>query len=197
MDRSIQKGESLILLPRGTHYARSRGTRTDSFIFDLDQCPLCLGPIEHLIHNIRSAKDYSTHYLLPLHTITGSNSASTSNPLPPARNSRRPPPTSTLPRHALYGRARLLQNQTDSPSWREREEEIALERRKYVYREGLYAKHVASNRYTGFKPFTPQTFANNPDMKAKVIKFIRREVGFSIHFCHSCNERLTQSSVVL
>jgi hypothetical protein len=33
--------------------------------------------------------------------------------------------------------------------WREREQERALERRRYIYREGLYAKHVASNRYTG------------------------------------------------
>jgi len=45
-----------------------------------------------------------------------------------------------------------------------------------IYREGLYAKHVASNRYTGFKPFSPQTFASNSELKAKVIKFIRREV---------------------
>lgn len=45
-----------------------------------------------------------------------------------------------------------------------------------IYREDLYAKHVASNRYTGFKPFSPQTFASNSELKAKVIKFIRREV---------------------
>lgn len=65
----------------------------------------------------------------------------------------------------------------DTPTPRERLEEIALERRKYIYREGLYAKHVASNRYTGFKPFSPQTFSLNSDLKAKVIKFIRREVS--------------------
>lgn len=66
----------------------------------------------------------------------------------------------------------------DDTTWREREEERALERRKYVYREGLYAKHVASNRYTGFKPFGPQAFASNNELKSRVIKFIRREVSF-------------------
>ncbi|GAA6061553.1 hypothetical protein JCM10212_001085 [Sporobolomyces blumeae] len=140
------------------------------------KCPLCLGPIEHLIHDIRSTKDYSIHYLVPLHALTDSSpSTSSSNPL----RTRRPNvvPTS-LPRHALYGRSRHANSleTLDSPSWRERQEEIALERRKYIYREGLYAKHVASNRYTGFKPFTPQTFANNPELKSRVIKFIRREL---------------------
>lgn len=68
----------------------------------------------------------------------------------------------------------------DETTWREREEERALERRKYVYREGLFAKHIASNRYTGFKPFTPQAFASNPELKSRVIKFIRREVSSSL-----------------
>ncbi|BGP23306.1 hypothetical protein JCM10295v2_002201 [Rhodotorula toruloides] len=141
------------------------------------KCPLCLGPIEHLIHNIRSSKDYQTHYLLPLHTIASSSSA---DDLLPARGSRRPAVNPTLPRHALYGRNRYSSaarlNDLDETTWREREEERALERRRFIYREGLYAKHVASNRYTGFKPFTPQTFASNPDLKARVIKFIRREL---------------------
>ncbi|GAA5890323.1 hypothetical protein JCM5296_002788 [Sporobolomyces johnsonii] len=142
------------------------------------KCPLCLGPIEHLIHSIRSPKDYSTHYLHPLHVVTGSSSASD---LLPPRGSRRPTVNSTLPRHALYGRSRFssstrLNGEVDDSTWREKDEERALERRRYVYREGLYAKHVASNRYTGFKPFTPQTFANNPELKAKVIKFVRREL---------------------
>ncbi|BGP14391.1 hypothetical protein JCM10213_004513 [Rhodosporidiobolus nylandii] len=140
------------------------------------KCPLCLGPIEHLIHNIRSAKDYQTHYLLPLSSLT----SSASDLLPP-RGNRRPAVQQALPRHALYGRNRYSSSQRlnegyDDTTWREREEERALERRRYIYREGLYAKHVASNRYTGFKPFTPQTFANNPEMKAKVIKFVRREL---------------------
>ncbi|GAA5939672.1 uncharacterized protein JCM15063_005251 [Sporobolomyces koalae] len=134
------------------------------------KCPLCLGPIAHLIHNIRSVKDYSTYHLLPLHTLPAPSSASSTSAIPPA--SRRGPTPTSLPRHALYGKPPSL----DTPTPRERLEEIALERRKYIYREGLYAKHVASNRYTGFKPFGPNIFSNNPDLKARVIGFIRREL---------------------
>ncbi|GAA6031825.1 hypothetical protein JCM8097_002009 [Rhodosporidiobolus ruineniae] len=142
------------------------------------KCPLCLGPIEHLIHNIRSSKDYQNHYLLPLSAL---QSSAPSDQFLPPRGNRRPQVNVPLPRHALYGRNRhssaaRLNNGEDESTWRERAEERALERRKYIYREGLYAKHVASNRYTGFKPFNPQTFTTNPDMKARVIKFVRREI---------------------
>lgn len=121
--------------------------------------------------------------MLPLHAVTGSSSADLAA-LPPRNRhpTTRTGTNPTLPRHALYGRSRYSSSarvdQRDDSTWREREEERALERRRYIYREGLYAKHVASNRYTGFKPFSPQTFANNVDLKAKVIKFIRREVRF-------------------
>lgn len=148
------------------------------------QCPLCLGPIKHLYHNIRSAKDYQTHYLLPLHTVLAAPdlAAVAAFPPPPSARSNR----MSLPRHALYGRQRSRFSSSnrvgpdedrDEATWREREQERALERRRYIYREGLYAKHVASNRYTGFKPFSPDTFSKNAPLRAKVIKFIRREAS--------------------
>ncbi|KWU43543.1 hypothetical protein RHOSPDRAFT_34853 [Rhodotorula sp. JG-1b] len=156
------------------------------------KCPLCLGPIEHLIHNIRSAKDYQNHYLLPLPTASSSSDFVATFPPPPAARggsfARSRPGAATmnptLPRHALYGRQSRTSrfsssnrvDERDEATWREREQERALERRRYIYREGLYAKHVASNRYTGFKPFSPHTFSRNEELKAKVIKFIRREL---------------------
>lgn len=179
MDGPEPQGE---IAPKG----RSHGGRSPADATQLDsQCPLCLGPIEHLIHNIRSTKDYQIHYLLPLHTIASTTATTTAEfgIAAPGRARPRHAVNPTLPRHALYGRSRYSSSarvdERDESTWREREEERALERRRYIYREGLYAKHVASNRYTGFKPFTPQTFANNADLKAKVIKFIRREVGAS------------------
>ena len=166
------------------------------------QCPLCLGPIEHLIYNIRSAKDYQTHYLLPLHSVIAATASSSEfvATFPPRGGSvvRSRTGTATmnptLPRHALYGRSSRISrfsssnrvDERDEATWREREEERALERRRYIYREGLYAKHVASNRYTGFKPFSPHTFTNNQELKAKVIKFIRREVRGSFFRCVYC-----------
>ncbi|KAK4705590.1 hypothetical protein P7C70_g607, partial [Phenoliferia sp. Uapishka_3] len=60
-------------------------------------------------------------------------------------------------------------------------EERAIERRRYIYREKLFAKHVASNRYTGFKPVSPANVATNSNLKARVIKFIRRELQVFPH----------------
>ncbi|KAL8279332.1 hypothetical protein RQP46_008369 [Phenoliferia psychrophenolica] len=45
----------------------------------------------------------------------------------------------------------------------------------------LYAKHVASNRYTGFKPISPQQIATNANLKARIITFIRRELQVFPH----------------
>ncbi|KAM0788537.1 hypothetical protein ACM66B_001665 [Microbotryomycetes sp. NB124-2] len=142
------------------------------------KCPLCLGPIKLLFHTIRSPTDYAIYYL---HTLTTTASSSASEDYAHAFASssshyhHHPHVPTSLPRYALYGR-RHSKLQEDDATWRERKEERALERRRYIYREGLYAKHVASNRFTGFKPFTPQQFASNPDLKARVIKFVRREL---------------------
>lgn len=194
MDRPKSQGEretSSHALGVHTTDPKLPPTRIDSGQRGL-QCPLCLGPIEHLIHNIRSAKDYQNHYLLPLPTASSSSEIVTTFPPPPAARggsfarSRTGAATMNpaLPRHALYGRQSRTSrfsssnrvDERDEATWREREQERALERRRYIYREGLYAKHVASNRYTGFKPFSPHTFSRNEELKAKVIKFIRREV---------------------
>ncbi|KAK4053494.1 hypothetical protein OIV83_001661 [Microbotryomycetes sp. JL201] len=139
------------------------------------KCPLCLGPIKLLFHTIRSPTDYAIHYLHTLTTASSSASDDYAHAFASSSNRARGQVPLSLPRHALYGR-RQLKRQEDDATWRERKEERALERRRYIYREGLYAKHVASNRFTGFKPFTPQQFANNPDLKARVIKFVRREL---------------------
>lgn len=84
------------------------------------------------------------------------------------------PPAIT--RHSLYGRTAA--NVVDDATWRELEEERSISRRAYIYREKLFAKHIASNRYTGFKSVTPQSFSTNPELRARVIKFVRREVRF-------------------
>ncbi|KAG9000551.1 hypothetical protein FRB90_011789, partial [Tulasnella sp. 427] len=53
----------------------------------------------------------------------------------------------------------------------------AVERRKWVYRHRLYAKHIASNQYTRFKPYpTPQQFAASQDLVSRTTAFTRREL---------------------
>ncbi|KAG8934058.1 hypothetical protein FRC02_010650 [Tulasnella sp. 418] len=63
------------------------------------------------------------------------------------------------------------------------------ERRKH----NLYAKHVASNRYTKYKPYpSPSQFASSPDLISKATAFIRRELrvwpNLDIEVSHSSTE---------
>ena len=89
------------------------------------------------------------------------------------------------PRHALYGRDGLRagtsggggQGLLDEPTRLERATERALERRRYVYKQGLFAKHIATNRYTGFKAVGPDDFAKNAELRKRVTMFARREVS--------------------
>ncbi|KAM0751621.1 hypothetical protein T439DRAFT_214668 [Meredithblackwellia eburnea MCA 4105] len=144
------------------------------------RCPLCLGNIQSLLYNIRSDKDFQTYHLQALSITSGaSSSASLFSSTGPSSSGRNGVPSSrytSIPRHAFYGRQR-----DDTETWRETLEERAIERRRYIYREGLYAKHVASNRYTGFKPFTPEQISKNPNLKARLVKFIRRELQVFPH----------------
>ncbi|KDQ17204.1 hypothetical protein BOTBODRAFT_172272 [Botryobasidium botryosum FD-172 SS1] len=140
----------------------------DSFCFECilvwtaqsRKCPLCSAPFgTHLIHQIRSQYDFQKYYLPPLRTSPP--------PLPPIqrhpRRQRREEPEWGRSQRAAQSEATLL--------------ERAIEKRRWVYRHGLYAKHVASNRHTRFRPLpTPAQFAHSPELISRATAFIRREL---------------------
>ncbi|KAF9233456.1 hypothetical protein BU15DRAFT_80116 [Melanogaster broomeanus] len=115
----------------------------------------------YLIHRVRSYYDYQKHYL------------------PPSRIS--PPLLSTG-----ESRARALRNTRRERQWgrRERQQreeadqlERAIARRRWICHHDLYAKHVASNPYTRYRPFpTPAQFAASPDLISRMTTFLRREL---------------------
>ncbi|KAJ7328791.1 hypothetical protein DFH08DRAFT_709297 [Mycena albidolilacea] len=128
------------------------------------RCPLCSQGIgTFLIHKIRSRYDYQKHYLNPLRT-----SPVPLQPLPPRRN--------RAPRR----------RQRESREWgrRERTEEDeadkldrSIAKRRWIYEHNLYAKHVASNAYTRYRPYpTPAQFAASPDLISRTTMFLRREL---------------------
>ncbi|KAF8516883.1 hypothetical protein JB92DRAFT_2714966 [Gautieria morchelliformis] len=136
------------------------------------KCPLCNAPIgPFLIHNFRTKYDYSKYFLPPLR-ISSPTSAPVLGPLsehasahPRVRRSNR------------WGSRR--QNGSASRERRETadELELAIERRRWVYRHDLYAKHVASNPYTRYRPApTPPQIAASPDLISRATIFVRREL---------------------
>jgi len=135
------------------------------------RCPLCSQNIgDHLIHHIRSKYDFQKHFLPPLPT---SPRPQTLLPLPARRraqfrgNGRR--------REARWGRDERREREQERIAVDEFER--AVEKRKWVYRHRLYAKHVASNPYTRYKPCpTPAQFSASQDLITRATIFVRREL---------------------
>ncbi|KAG1726834.1 hypothetical protein EDB19DRAFT_207036 [Suillus lakei] len=124
------------------------------------KCPLCSQLIgEYVIHHIRSQFDYQKHYL--------------------------PPPRSSSPQLLPTGesRVRVARRARRDRYWGRRDRhdadelERAIARRRWVYQNHLYAKHVASNSFTRYRPYpSPAQFAASPDMISRAIIFLRREL---------------------
>ena len=54
--------------------------------------------------------------------------------------------------------------------------DLALRRRKLVYRDNLYSLHVGSNRLSRFTDLTPQGFSKDAELISRARKWIRREL---------------------
>ncbi|KAF8230842.1 hypothetical protein L208DRAFT_1459428 [Tricholoma matsutake] len=125
------------------------------------RCPLCSQAIgQYVIHTIRSRYDFRKHYLAPL------------SPEPQVRQAQE---ERTRQRRAARARARDLRMKD------EREESDKLERsiakRRWVYQHNLYAKHVASNSYTKYRPYpTPAQFSASTELVSRTTIFLRREL---------------------
>ncbi|KAG8683668.1 hypothetical protein FRC09_015932, partial [Ceratobasidium sp. 395] len=70
------------------------------------------------------------------------------------------------------------EHNTTSAEEIERDElDRAIEKRRWVYRHGLFAKHIASNAHTRFRPNpTPQQITNSPELQSRCQMFVRREL---------------------
>ncbi|KAI0298217.1 hypothetical protein BC826DRAFT_1090733 [Russula brevipes] len=126
------------------------------------RCPLCAQTIgDYLIHHIRSSFDYQKHFLPPLRTSP--------RPLPRADGARAA--LAHRRRERVWGpRDRAAQDEADAL-------ERAVSRRRWIYHHHLYAKHVASNKYTRYRPFpTPAQFAASQDLISRTTVFLRREL---------------------
>ncbi|CAN9128528.1 unnamed protein product [Alternaria alternata] len=55
-------------------------------------------------------------------------------------------------------------------------EDVALRRRRDVYRRKLYSMHVGSNRFSGYSDISPRLIANSPELQSKARAWIRREL---------------------
>ncbi|KAA1473271.1 hypothetical protein DENSPDRAFT_866005 [Dentipellis sp. KUC8613] len=130
------------------------------------RCPLCSQSVGgYLIHHIRSKYDYQKHYLAPLRTSPPPLQAAS------GRASQAPAHRRPSRRERRWGRGeREEREQADAL-------DRAISRRRWLYEHNLYAKHVASNSYTRYRPYpSPAQFSASPDLITRATIFLRREL---------------------
>lgn len=120
-----------------------------------------------MIHSIRSRYDYRKHFLAPLRTS------------PPVVRSQIV--ASSLQDTRRFARRRRRERESGIREREERDEmdklDMSIAKRKWIYEHDLYAKHVASNSYTKYRPYpTPAQFSASPELISRTITFLRREL---------------------
>ncbi|KAJ9105542.1 hypothetical protein QFC19_003524 [Naganishia cerealis] len=154
------------------------------------KCPLCTRPMApFLLHELDSPVGPTKFYLPPLPSIrpnpvSTQASFASSSALHRHRVHRafhhRNSGLVYSHRDGLRGRGEDLWARVKREKQGMREEDVlerAIARRREIYRHGLYAKHIASNTFTRFKPSpTPCQFAADKETIARATSFIRREL---------------------
>ncbi|KAI5998528.1 hypothetical protein F5J12DRAFT_724781 [Pisolithus orientalis] len=148
------------------------------------KCPLCNRPFDsssstdtggsYLIHHIRSKYDYQKYYLPPRPSSPAPSGPAVEAGLDLGERSQLQR-TIRRRRERQWGSRRAPQEQEQERA--EEQLEQAIARRRWVYEWGLYAKHVASNRHTRYRPFpTPSQFASSPGLISRMMMWLRREL---------------------
>ena len=141
------------------------------------RCPLCKVPLgPYILHSL----DASEHDALQ-HVISKDSDSISSTALGPSSdeadlNTLEPPHASG---RAIFEQARPSLDDIrmrDERRFRQKQR-AALAFRRHVYRHNLYAKHVASNRYTRYRPYPgPSGFRRNPVYARLLSTFLQREL---------------------
>ena len=134
---------------------------------DTKRCPLCKTPIgSYIVHALDpTSHQYAIYRLRESSPVQG-------NEVPAAELAQvRTPPVDTRPRPTT---SEIRQREEAAHRRRQCE---ALAFRRHIYRRRLYAKHVASNRYTRYRPYPgPAGFRANPTYARLLSTFLQREL---------------------
>lgn len=133
-----------------------------SWLQECSSCPLCKTDVSQVQYDWRSPDDFKTYSVQSTKLVTASS------PAPSAPSATHPRPRHFVPRRSRYGRPA---RRSPSPS-----PDLALIRRRYVYRHELFSMHVGTNRISRYANFTPQNVASSPDLQSRARAFIRREL---------------------
>ncbi|KAF2001071.1 hypothetical protein P154DRAFT_464919 [Amniculicola lignicola CBS 123094] len=130
-----------------------------SWLQERSTCPLCKVEVTAVQYDWRSPSDFKTYTVPATHPPRDAPARTTTQH--PHRNYRYP-----LPR-----RPRLNRRPYASPN-----PDLALLRRRHVYRQKLYSLHVGSNRISRYQNLTPEMISTSPDLQSRAKTWIRREL---------------------
>ncbi|KAF2121907.1 hypothetical protein BDV96DRAFT_451280, partial [Lophiotrema nucula] len=128
-----------------------------SWLQQRSTCPLCKAAVSVVQYDWRSPTDFKSYSVRPTQL--------------PRERASRPSIASQHPRHGLPRRPRSLRRPGTASS-----PDVALLRRRYVYRRKLFSLHVGTTRLSGYRDLTPQMIATSPDLQSRARMWIRREL---------------------
>ncbi|CAO1629115.1 unnamed protein product [Parajaminaea phylloscopi] len=164
-------------------------------------CPLCVRDIgPYILHNIRSERDYERYYLRP--SYGGPSQDATDIDAQAATRSIQAERLHRQHRQLVGSSAQsrrrppIVPRAGEAQGWTERSREElasndlletvndpleqldrALERRRIVYRERLFALHMGSNRHSGFQSApSVASMSRKSHLAEQILPFLRREL---------------------
>ena len=132
-----------------------------SWLQEHNSCPLCKAQVARVEYDWRSPDDYLT-YIVPQS--------------PPPTETPTPAPSRSYPQYHGRRQHPYIPRRPPRPGPVNVDPDVALLRRRHVYREKLFSLHVGSNRLSKFKDFTQHDFATSDELQARARKWIRREL---------------------
>ncbi|KAF1837999.1 hypothetical protein BDW02DRAFT_627548 [Decorospora gaudefroyi] len=130
-----------------------------SWLHERSTCPLCKTQVTAVQYNWTSPTDFHT-YVVPRTRLPSDVTAS--------RTDR---PASLFAPYGLPRRPQGPRRPYSPPV-----QDVALRRRRHVYRKKFYSLHIGSNPISGYRDISPQIFANTPQLQSKARTWIRREL---------------------
>ncbi|GAB1742844.1 hypothetical protein NU219Hw_g8551t1 [Hortaea werneckii] len=131
-----------------------------SWLQEKAACPLCKAEVHEVQYDWRSPEDYKT-YRVP--KAEGANVEDSGN-------------STGLQSRRQAGRRRVQRWTPQTERTIASSEDPALQKRRRVYRDRLYALHVGANRISNYRNFDAAIFASSPALQSRARAFLRREL---------------------
>ncbi|KAF2685699.1 hypothetical protein K458DRAFT_16216 [Lentithecium fluviatile CBS 122367] len=125
-----------------------------SWLQQRSACPLCNSQITAVQYDWVSPTDFKTYAV-----------QRTSQPTPSIEAGL------GYSRHELPRRSRTIHRSYEQP-----QPDIAVLRRRHIYRNKLYSLHVGSNPFSGYQDVLPEVFASSAELQSRARAWIRREL---------------------